>query len=344
MQFFQLFFYCLLFYVHIISAIEYMYPVASYDHGKTILYIHQQSSTHLELYELNTQTNQKEQILWSMFNPANLQLLPHNMGFSFIDNGRLRIKFFQKRSPKAIDFDEPLFNFNNICWIDEYNCYCSAQCGDYCSLFELHSDGTSRCLITQNDKDCLYPQKIDGLLFYIERYTVDNIWKYQIIQSSYPDENMSFPFLSLIDFKDKPIAFLTMQSDREGFVLEHEKTIDSNLPITQFWYHHIIKKDDKWCKKCLFSFLIPTELLLPGEYQIYESILPLLPQRINDKIYFVDCSKNDQNTLEPYTYDISANLIQKVVVPTKFGHYFVPVLCGERFYCGGNPPLVSFLT
>jgi hypothetical protein len=362
--------YCFLFFsTHIRPATEYCYPVASLGNGATILYIHQHSPTNIELLEWNTQTNQTEQMLWSAFNPAGLQLLPNNAGFSFIDNGRLRIKLFERRSPKAIDFDEPLFGINSLHWIDEHTCYCSAQQGNDCALFQLHDDGAMHCIALCNDKDCLYPQKVNDHLFYIERDKSDMTGNffYHIMHTEYPpvefnsDNNSSTQHARtnaalcakmIVDFKNNPIIFLTMQSWQEGFVIEHSKTIDTNDKTMNFIYHQIKKNGDAWVKHTLFSFAIPSSLLIQGTPgSLYESILPLLPRVIDSKIYFVDCSISDNNYLEPYYYDISMKTCQKIVLPSKIqGHCFVPMLCGKRFYCGGTQqtakkqPLISFLT
>jgi len=345
--------YFLFFYIHAIHASEYIYPVASLCNGETILYIHQSNTTSLELFEWNTKTNRAEQILWSVFNPAGLLLLPNNSGFSFIDNGRLRIKLFQRRSPKAVDFDEPLFNINALFWIDEHTCYCSAQQNANFALFQLQDDGTMQCLIAENGKDFMYPQKIDKLLFYIERYATQDASRalhYKIMSNLHQDDNFCATAAKLIlDFGDKPIIFLTMVSDKEGFVLEHAQNIDSDSSVALFTYYQIIKQDNIWHKNLLFCFEIPTNLLLTSEQRLYESLLPLLPRIVKNKVYFVDCSENNDYSLEPYFYDLSTKAKQKIILPTKKpGHYFVPMLCGEKFYCGGTvsndqkDPFVSF--
>jgi hypothetical protein len=331
----------------LLSAVEYVYPVAILNNGTAILYIHQYSVTHIELFEWNLRTDHKEQILWSAFNPAGLQLLPDNTGFSFIDNGRLRVKSFQKRSPKAIDFDEPIFAINALRWIDEHSCYCSAKSNDNFSLFELHDEGSLKCLVKENDKDCLYPQKVDSQLFYIERcvtHDYPNALYYHVMQCDYPDCDLnSEPATLIVDFFDTPIAFLTMFSPQEGFVLEHGKIIDNQDPTTLFLYHHIIKEGDTWYKNCLFSFNVPTNLLLDGEQRLYESLLPLLPRIIDNKIYFVDCIKDNNLILEPYFYDLLTKMSTKIIMPAKKeGHCFVPMLCNSTLYCGGTFPFVLF--
>jgi hypothetical protein len=338
----RLFYYFILLYTHVLPAVEYMYPVASSNNGATILCIHQNSLTNITLLEWNPETHHTEQILWSVYNPAMVQILPNNSGFSFIDNGRLRIKSFQKRSPKAIDFDEPLFGINGLQWIDAHSCYCSAQYNDNFALFELHDDGTMHCLRWKKGSDYLYPQKIDNQLFYIERYATENSTHYRIMQSSY-QSSQNDNAIVIADFCNNPIIFLTMISDKHGFVLEHAQHIDSDNPIASFSYHEIKKQDDTWTKNVLFSFSIPTNLLLKGEECLYESLLPLLPRIIDNKVYFVDCANSYNCTLEPYFYDLSVQIIQKISLPAKEGHYFVPMQCGNSFYCGsGEKQLASF--
>lgn len=355
MRLYNHFFCCLFLYMHTTYAVEYTYPVGSIDNGENILYIHQHTIDNLELFEWNTKKNHTEPILWSMFNPAGLQLLPNNIGFSFIDNGRLRIKSFLKRSPKAIDFDEPLFNISTLTWIDEHTCYCSAQQDRNFGLFELDDDGTVRCLLKQSDHDYMYPQKIATQLFYIERYQTKgavNSQHYKIISTSYQNNNVRALEPKLIaDFENSPIVFLTMLSDQEGFVMEHPQNIDSDSSTILFTYHHIIKQGKAWSKNPLFSFEIPSNLLLNEDQRLYESLLPLLPRIAKNRVYYVDCAQHDNLQLEPYYYDMETKLTQKIAVPAKEqGHYFVPILYGQKLYCGGTAldgqkePLISFLT
>src|SRR4030095_10985072 len=320
-------FYILFFTFIRIYSIEYIYPVACLNDETTIFLIHQLSSQHIELLQWNAQTNHTEQALWSLFNPAGLQLLPDNSGFSFIDNGRLRIKFFNKRSPKTIDFDEPLFNINSLYWIDIHSCYCSAQQGNDYALFHLHDDGTINYIVACDNKDCLYPQKIDTHLFYIERDKTNIIdpTSYHIMHALCPMHG-ALDAQKIIDFKDRPIAFLQMLSPEKGFVIEYQKTIDTNDKTMLFIYYHIIKQSDFWTKKELFSFIIPRVLLMhDNEEALYESMLPLLPQVVENKIYFVTSLLSDNYILRPYYYDVLTEVCTKIIFSSqRQGHCFVP--------------------
>lgn len=330
----------LLFFFYGIHPIEYIYPIACLT-DETILYIHQLSSTSIQLYSWNVITNMHEPMLWSIYNPASVQLLPHNAGFSFIDNGRLRIKSFEKRSPKTIEFDEPIFNINGLQWIDEQSCYCSAQYGNYFSIFQLYDDGRVDFLVHGYQYDCMYPQRVcqreqkDGSLFYIKRIMdiSSHEFHYSIEKTEY---HKNILVEQILDFYEQPIIFLNMISEKEGFVVGHEKSIDNEMAHAQFHYYHIIKEnnDTDWQKKLLFSFIIPTNLFLyDNENRLFESILPLLPQFIEGLIYFVSCSKNKY--LEIYCCDMKIKQINKCIAARK-GHLFVPVRCRRGLFVGGG--------
>ena len=315
---------------YITVATEYAYPVASLD-DTTILYIHQTSPQTIQLFTWNIITHRTEQVLWSLFNPAGIQLLPDNKGFSFIDNGRLRIKNFQKRSPKSIDFDIPIFNINELHWLNEHTAYCSAQQNNFFSIFQVYDDGRVDCLVSGNkNKDYMYPQKINDQLFYIQRKKINTNgdYTYSIWQKSYNEMKST----EILNFGDKSIIFLLIISETEGFVIEHKNDTDK---AASFIYHHLIKEGGDWQRDDLFSFAIPMDLFLHKDHKLFESILPLLPRIIDNKIYFVDCSYNNNHILELYYYDLIIHQKNKISLG-KNGHIFVPIQCGEKLYSGGT--------
>ncbi len=338
-------FICIVFCTQIIFSTEYVYPVVSLEDA-TILYIHQISPQNIQLFQWNIITNCTEQILWSLYNPAGIQLLPNNKGFSFIDNGRLRIKAFHKRSARTIDFDEPIYNINGLQWLDEHICYCSAYYNNYAAIFELDDNGKICCIMKKDNADCMYPQKINDQLFYIERSKKDNHNVYAIMQTLYKQDVDS---KLLLNFEHNPIIFLHMISGTEGFVVEHQKDIDSESIKAGFQYHHIWKENNGWYSSLLFSFEIPTCLLLyNNDQRLFESILPLLPRMINDKIYFVDCLCSHNNTLQLYCYDLLTSQKNTIPVEKEKGHSFVPIQCDTKLCFGGTldpeSPLFYFLT
>lgn len=313
-----------------IYSTEYIYPIAFLDNQEAVLYMHQFSPDNIKLFKWDQKTHHIEQLLWSIFNPAAVQLLPHNKGFSFIDNGRLRIKHFQKRSPKTIDFDAPLLNINSLEWLDEHTCYCSAQCTDNFAIFELDDTGTLKYLVADINKDYMYPQKKDNSLFFIERSGN----RYGIMQTEYSGNSHTFFTLSL---HDKPIAFLKMISPQEGFFVEHDNIIDSEEKTALFSYYQIIKKGMHWHTQFLFSFAIPTHLFLyHNDQRLFESIMPLLPRKIGDHLYFVSCLPIHDYVLEPHRYNLIAAHVEKIEIPYAYGHCFVPIAHGKMLYWGGT--------
>jgi hypothetical protein len=329
-----------------IKSAEYLYPVASCDNGSTALLIQQKSCYDIQLLLWNTYTNHVEKGLWSLFKPAGLQLLPDESGFSFIDNGRLRVKYFNKRSVQTIDFDQYFYMINLVNWINTQECYCSARMADYYALFHCTIDGYSCCIASSDKGNCLYPQKINSYLFYIEEsynLYVNTTPQYSIKRMIYPtityNETQSYiatqstPSI-IIDFKNKPIIFLHMISDTQGFVIEHAREIHINDASSTFLYHHLSEQDGIWQSTLLFSFDIPTNLFVSNTNQsLYESLLPLIPRVIGKKIYFIDSAHNSDNNLESYTYDIEATTIEKNDI-VKINS-FVPIICGENIIFGG---------
>ncbi len=359
------------------KSIAFVYPVASIDNGNTMLLIYQKSLTHIELWFWNPKTKHVEPGLWSLFNPAGLQLLPNQSGFSFIDNGRIRIKEFCKRSPKSIELDCPLHHISIIHWIDNDMCYLSAKKQDTYAIFQTTTYGTVDCVVESQMADCMYPQKISNQLFYIERSTVKAFsfgtpydhYRYCIKTVPYPamptitkqdlddptqreqfikqllteNEQTKSTFVTgetIVNFDKTPIAFLTMVHHNEGFVVEHPPFIENKNETIVFAYHRIRKDKsfEVWDKERLFSFSIPAQLLITNSTdRLYESLLPLLPQKIGDTIYFVDSAQNNHNSLNVFAYDLtSGKIMQKTFSQGTDEHYFVPCIVGNQLCIGGS--------
>jgi len=90
-------------------AIEFLYPVAQINQDGTnkIYVMYQKSLTHVELWVWDPETKVATKGLLSSHTPVNFRLLPGNKGFSFIDNGRIKIKLFNHRSIQSIDIYDP---------------------------------------------------------------------------------------------------------------------------------------------------------------------------------------------------------------------------------------------
>jgi hypothetical protein len=315
----------------------FLYPVGFLNQGKIILLIKQQSKDHISLLLWDRETKEIKSGLWSLFNPAAIQVLPNQAGFSFIDNGRLRVKFFNKRSPRTIEFDQYVYDIRDVNWLNSNECYFSAKTIDDCySIFHGFIDGTTFCLASCSNNNCMYPQKIDDQLFYIKE-TKEK--KYQIIQTQFSDNTEKIADI-MINFNN-PIVFLLMLSPEKGFVIQHANKINSTNINVEFNYYQLLKskKNDLWEKKLLFSFKIPFSLISTKSHKrLYESLLPLVPRVVGTNIYFVDSSYNKQNKLELFSYSIKTLKIKQLLLgkSKQYCNLFVPIVFDSKIIFGGE--------
>lgn len=335
-------------------AEEFLYPVAAYrDHeGFTkVLVLYQKSLEHIELWQWDLATQRAHKALLSSFTPAGVRMLPDMTGFSFVDSGRIRIKEFCKRSPKAIDIYEPVYDIGVVEWADNETGYFSAKMRDHYSIFSVTRDGDTCCLVTKPGADCMYPKKIGEYLFYIERTAVqtDDLfapgidtkehYTYRIMKTAYQgDATAKVPPLCVANFDTRPIVFLTMVSAREGFVIEHATVIDKHDPVVIFLYHRLLCDEaGMWSHRYLFSFSVPSELLLPTSNRLYESLLPLLPRPIHNYIYYVDLVPGNDGSACLFPCRYSLHTFMKEVIPhSGIHHSFAPFFVDSLLLYGGT--------
>lgn len=302
-------------------AYEYIYPVAFLIHNneKYIYLIHQTSVDHLDLLIWNPFTKEAQKTLLSRFKPAGLKIIPGDKGFSFINQDTLYVKMHHKRSPRLVDFNEFLYDVTLVSWIDESIFYFSACNKGMFGIYQGSLEGHCDCLIASNKYDCLYPQKVNDTLFYIER---DKEFIHKIIRIHYPTPLLyqekdsdkyiyyqratesvrkkysDFPKFILADLGKKNITFLSMINESEGFFLEHPAIVTSNDKSITFFYHYIHRTNDViWQDRVLFNFTVPAYYLLHNNNDyIYESIVPFLPCYIsNYGFLFFDTYEDGMN-------------------------------------------------
>jgi hypothetical protein len=324
------FLFCFLLFANTINAtFEYFYPVDYCKKNNTTLIMHQNSLQKTTLLLWDHISNTTIEGLWSLFNPLNIQILPDESGFSFLDNGRLRIKYFNKRSAKTIDFDHYIYNVYGLNWINSQQCIFSAKYTDYYSIFSCSIDGSVQCLVTQDKSHCIYPQKIDDTLFYIQQNSQINSIKSCNFTNTQANNS------HLINFNNS-ILFLNMISSSKGFVVEHNTSYEKEdkKNIAHFYFTQITHVNGTWESKRLFAFNIPLCLLLPHYDEfICESLLPLMPRIIDNKIYFINADHYD-NSLKSYVFDSETQQIMENIFIGK--NYFVPILSDKKLIFGGQ--------
>jgi len=320
-------------------AKEFLYPVGYHHEYHSVYVIYQKSSTHLELWEWDPKTGYAQQLLLSRYSPAGFRLLPDLSGFSFIDNGVLKVKKFLKRSPRRIEFDGPISEVELVQWINSSVCYSSVKYNDYYGIFQIDWNGCVFPVLYRDGSDFLYPQRIDDILFCIEHNEQGD---YRICQTPYCVSDQTDFAERMHKYKkneleqelvtfENPIAFLHMISSAEGFVLGYKETLSKNDQNVSFDYYRL-SFDTKWEKEFLFSFSIPTRFLLPGLDRLYESMLPLLPSVCQNEIYFVDSSES--LNLSIYAFSLKKRKARKIAETGE--HLFGLIPYGTKFFFGGQ--------
>jgi hypothetical protein len=385
-----------------VHAQQYMYPVAVFS-DSAIGFIHQVSHEKIELYTWDSITKTVEPSLPSRFCPAHIALLPGNMGFSFIDNGIIRIKFFHKRSPKSLEMTEPLYNINAVSWMQEAchdSCfsdnahrdaygYFSAQYHDSYALARVDLDARISHIIFSKTADFLYPQKSGTNLFFIARSTENTSVHYRLCKIKF-DSNFDsrdqkitdqepgctdikktihteigereLSDLVFLDFDTQPICFLTIDQELERQSLSLVAYVSHTDSFATFSYYQITL-DKNLDKKKLFDFALPTSFLFTqGPNQLYEHIVPLLPKKIGETIYFSHATSrsyptcSDCDPAEPlesltqnrdlvirdsniniFSYNIATQAIEQVTHAREPGeHFFCPLKAGDSLCYGGT--------
>ena len=295
-RFFILIFLCIPFRIH--ADQEFIYPVghSSFGGGLKIYLIYQKNENNIELFVWDPELKTINKSLSSRFNPGNVTMLPDDSGFSFIDDGIVWVKSFMKRSPSTLSSTDPIYAHELLHWIDGTSFYTSARQNNYFTVVQCDHDGEVDIVVALPEVDCLYPQKIDRQLFYIERLPIRQgereSYNYSIMKTFYPkiihshfrnmalstedfeqevkkiikhdfdiDKSIAQKIYSVLPLGQKPAMFLSMISEKEGFFIEYPAKIKKTDREISCIYHHIIDQDGIWQQSPLFTFGLPTSLI-----------------------------------------------------------------------------------
>src|SRR3990167_560223 len=344
-------FFMLLFF-GIINSEEFLYPVASFNNdGQNFIYvIYQKNVHHLELWSVNSETMIATKLLMSNFSPAGVRLLPNQAGFSFIDNGRIRVKYTNKRSPLSFDFEYPIYDFHTIDWLNDRNFYFSAKAGKRFCIFLCDTNRKQTKTLIENEvcsrinEDFMYPQIIGGTLYFITKSvhklsdvqyeTFDN---YKIMCCNFDIESHKAEDKPTVILRrgENAIAFLKMVSQDEGYFIGHPNKVSKHTHYIHLKYFHLKKIDENWEYSKLFDFDVPLRFLQENsDTRVYESILPFLPVHYENSIYFA--SYNTENLTEIFCYNqIDSTLARLTTTSWPNSNFGIIISSGQLFF-GGN--------
>lgn len=324
------------------SGIEFLYPVCAYTDAacmrQKFIVLHQKSVIQTTLWSWDPITHRAVQLLPRSFTPAGVCLLASGVGFSFIDNGRIRIKEFIKRSARSVESELLISNSGPISWCAGDVGYFHALDGHYYALFSINRTGDVARCIAQPHKDCMYPACSNGSIFYIQRVEQKQMHTYVIIEQAVDQPSMQ----SLcVDFQNRPIIFLQMTDANQGFFVEHPSHIDSDAPMITFAYHQLLRRSGtEWDTHQLFTFSVPTCLVhASSEQRLHESIIPLLPRVVDGVIYYVDYTTPHGGTICSYNCATK----KQGIYPHSCTEYPIAPLCNGPFIVYGgsltSPPV-----
>jgi len=334
----KVYFWFLFFSLSFCARGQYSYPVTFFqdkENRSFILYLHQKSRDLIELFSYTVATGTRQKLLSSsLFFPVGIQLLPSKKGFSFIDNGRVRIKYFNKRSPKTVDIQESLYNIELIYWIDDFHFYMSAKKGFNYGIFEVDVEGNVQTIVHEKGIDCLYPQKVGDQLFYIERSR--RLGEFKVVKTLYHD----YPTKLFEDKAERlffcdinPILFLQMVTMSEGYFLQYSNQLDPEDRTISFSCFYI-KKSDKgcWGQQLLFAFSLPSRFIISTYPEsLCESLLPFVPRYYNGFIYFSD---DTPNGLDIFRISLKTKDVERVTYCEKKQAFFAPIELDNRLFWG----------
>ncbi|MDP3788008.1 MAG: hypothetical protein Q8Q60_01660 [Candidatus Chromulinivorax sp.] len=334
--------FCFLF--HDNYAEQFVYPVADFDNGNQLMILYQKSLNCVELWFWNTTNHRAMKGLSSFFTPANLRMMPSGKGFSFIDQGYIKIKEFVKRSPRTLPIYEPIGLFSSMNWIDDETFYFVAREGDFFQIFQGDLQANIQRL-TNEPADALYPQKIGSTLFYMQRNMSNQItiisqpWNPIAINRCETLHDTSCQSV-IMQSSLQQLCFLRMISEREGFYLQAPiKKKNKNNDCFEFICHHLMQQNDnQWITEKLFTFQIPSKYLI-GSTRLYESLEPFLPNYNNENmVYFVNWEQ-EADQFQLCTYNIATKNIEsacnELLRYRKNGQQiFAPYIHKDFMHCG----------
>ena len=333
---------------------DFYYPVAVLHNTEnpTLLCLYQKANRTTSLHSYTLSTHTTIPLLPEIFNPKEIRLIPDESGFSFIDNGRLRIKYFNKRWPHSCEFDLPIHTIQWVRWLTPEQYLFNAQQHGTFGIYLGTIDDCCVPLYHTLKADCVFPTIIDNDLFFIMRDTQQHyaIGRAQMpsdqkcIEVLYALEPPNKPLITqcsrIIDYNE-PIAFLTMIDSECGFFIAYPQKAQG--VTAEFKYIKLLKLDNGWKTELLFSFSIPLSYINPEhEDYLVESLLPVMPLYDDDKILFLD--GDTDTTLRLFSFDLVTHsripLIPDVLNNRRSAHlylsYIRPICANNTIICGYN--------
>ncbi len=267
--------------------------------------MHQNAYRHMQVFVWDSSTQTYDPALSCQYNPIGVELLPSGEGFSFIENGMIKIKLFTKRSAKIVDIYEPLYNIAQITWINDTSFLFQAKRGSSYGIYQSDIDGNVSKIKADNEHDYGYPTIMDNRLLYV---TKDQSDTYDITLTTYPlgADNDEYSIYTSAE----PLLYLTMLDNKKGYVLERAKN----------GFFMICFKDEgeswKFEKVCFISD--DATKFFDNNNSLCEILRPFLPKKDKRRLFLPIC--DDSCSLDLSYYDITKHCLAR----HNFSSFFLP--------------------
>lgn len=316
-------FICISLFVHssLQSLLQTCYPLAFDDNNNKIYFVMQEGTDTIELWQKNITTNVIKKLLMNAYKPVGFSLLPSRNGFSFIHNDAVYVKKFQKRSPRRIEFLEPIYGINTIIWEADEVFYFAAYFRKKYALFKSDLEGAVECVVSYTQADCLWPCILNKTIFFLKRE--DNLVTHLVALDG-ANEKIILSFAERI-----PTSFLSMVNDKEGYCVQYEPYFSQEIACKCL---HFFKRDDIWIIESLFSFSLPIKYFVEGEHRFFESIMPFLPCYTHNYIYY--CSLNAMGTISIFSYEIATRITKEIMFSNENISFIAPLYVKNKLCCG----------
>jgi hypothetical protein len=341
-------------------SIIFIYPIAAFRQNGKIFFCYacQKSLQNLELIVCSDALKYVGHVCDASYNCAGACVSPDEAKIAFIDQGRIRICVLCTNVVFSLDFNQPLYCINSVCWQNNESCYfCAKQYGFY-GVFEVDMSGNISTILANSQADYLYPQKVDTQLFAIKRIRIKSGYRYQVIQCPFRKaENIQQDIVDIFFGQEGSVEISTI-GDTETIVGEKSEVVivhcgsqialslsmidqacgffvrpvpvTANSTTTSFSCYLFYNAHGKWCMKEAFQFSVPS-LFLFGSTRLHESILPFIPRYFDGGLYYA--SAHETSNLALYVYQLSTDKISTVYATDK-DHCFAPFVCGEKILHG----------
>lgn len=292
--------------------------------------IAQKADSSTQLMRFNPLLKMQESLLWSAYTPSSVDLNPNKKSICFLDNDRIRIQAFSKRSACSLALSMPLYDIRFVRWLDEYNLYCVARTNKRYGVFIINQEGTVFPFLFSESEGMQYLDAIcnANTMFAIAHYA----GQYAVVEARYDAHFQVTQLMKIYESPEAVLFFIRAESNMQLLLIAQSKVKNTDKTIT-FDCFSLTNTFDQWVKAFLFSFSVPIALVCGnGISRLFESVHPLIPRFFNDCYYYASCTDSSK-WLNIRRYSMAHKTIEQLT-DTQAYHCFAPLINDREIWYG----------